>query len=406
MNCIAINSDNNSKTIFMLQKSTYILVLIVIFIVGTSAGLYSHIPPQHSTSKTTGVFFSFRPPQGYTGATSGMTCGNVGCHNSFAVNSVGGNVNVVGLPTVYTPGATYNFSLTITHGAADRTRWGFSIAARNTLNTVSLGTFSSTNPNASPNGNELSHGALPSTTAPITAAQNSYTFNNLEWTAPLAGGAVTFYFAGVASDNANANAGDYVYTASTTSGALPISLYSFDAVVKNNNVLLSWQTAQEINSNYFKIQKSEDNSQFIDIGKVDASGNSSLAKSYSFTDNNPFYFEKPIYYRLEMVDKDGSKTYSKIENIVLKATSTYIKSIYPNPLKAGSTLHVNLVSKDNEVVLIKLIDNDGRLIKSMELNAQKGSNILDVRMPVNAIGNYRLVVNSSAGVIQEPLIIR
>jgi hypothetical protein len=375
----------------MLQKSTYVIIFILIFLIGTSAVLLS----------------SFRPPQGYTGATPGFTCNNAGCHADFPLNSGGGSVTVSGLPTVYTPGAVYNFSLIIAHGTADRTRWGFSIAAVNSLGSP-IGTFSSTNIFASPNGTELSHGnATIPTFAPVTPAQISYTFDMLTWTAPAAGsGPVTFYYAGVASNNNLTAAGDYVYTGSTVAGVLPISLYSFNAVVKNNNVLLSWQTAQEINSNYFAIQKSYDNRQFTDIGKIDASGNSSLAKNYSFTDDNPSYFEKPIYYRLAIVNKDGSTTYSTIENIVLKATATYIKSIYPNPLKAGSILHVNFVSKDNEVVSIKLIDNGGRLIKSMELTAQKGSNILDVRMPVSATGNYKLFVKGSAGIVQEQVMIR
>ncbi len=376
----------------MLKKSTYFIVSILVLIVGTSAVLYSP-----------------RPPQGYTGAPGGFgTCGNAGCHNSFPVNSGGGNISVSGLPTVYTPGMKYTFSLTISHGAADRKRWGFSIAARKSSDpAMAIGTFSSSNDTASLNGSELSHGNGSTLSAPVTVAQMSYTFTKLEWTAPAAGsGAVTFYFAGNAADDINGSLGDYIYTASTMSAPLPITLYSFSTTVKNSSVLLSWQTTQEINSDHFVIQKSTDNSQFNDIGKVGAAGNSSLAKNYSFTDDNPASFEKPIFYRLEMVDKDGSKTYSKIENVVLKATSTYIKSIYPNPLKSGNILHINLVSKENEMIFLKLIDNNGRIIKSMEMNAEKGSNILNVNMPVSSTGNYKLMIKSSAGIAHESLLIR
>ncbi|MEO6221165.1 MAG: choice-of-anchor V domain-containing protein [Ginsengibacter sp.] len=376
----------------MLQKSTYLIVFVLIFVVGTSA-----------------VLSSFRPPQGATGATPGVTCSNqsVGCHSSFPDNSGGGSVTVTGLPTIYTPGVTYNFSLTITHGLADRTRWGFSILANNSGGTT-IGSFSSTNPNASPNGAELSHGSatIPSF-APVTPAQSAYTFDNLSWTAPATDiGPVTFYYAGVAADNAGGAAGDYVYTASSISASLPITLYSFNAVVKNSTVLLSWQTAQEINSNYFTVQKSYDNRQFNDIGKIGASGNSSLVKNYSFTDDDPSYFEKPIYYRLAMIDKDGAGIYSKIANVVLRANATFIKGIYPNPLKAGNMLHVNFVSRENQMLSVKLIDNAGRLMKSKEISANKGSNILNIEMPIAAPGNYKLIIKSSEGLIREPLMIR
>ncbi|HEV8082151.1 MAG TPA: T9SS type A sorting domain-containing protein, partial [Chitinophagaceae bacterium] len=173
-----------------------------------------------------------------------------------------------------------------------------------------------------------------------------------------------------------------------------------------NNVILSWQTSQEINSDHFTVQKSNDNRQFDDIGKIDASGNSSIAKNYSFTDDNPSFFEKPIYYRIAMVDKDGAKIYSKITNVVLKATSTFIKGIYPNPLRAGSILHVNFVSKDDEIVFVKLIDNAGRLVKSNQIGVQKGSNILDVKMPQSSTGNYKLIIKSGAGLMHEPVMIR
>ncbi|MEP6582644.1 MAG: choice-of-anchor V domain-containing protein [Ginsengibacter sp.] len=375
----------------MLQKSTYVLAFVLIFIIGSSS-----------------VLSSFRPPQGSTGAVPAVTCSNngIGCHTSFADNSGGGNVTVTGLPTVYIPGVSYNFSLTITHGAADRTRWGFSIAAENSG--IPIGTFSSTNPDASLNGSELSHGSatVPSF-APVTAAQNSYTFDNLTWTAPVTDmGPVTFSYAAVAADNASGSAGDYVYTASLTSSALPIILSTFNAIIKNNNILLSWQTSQEINSNYFSIQKSYDNRQFNDIGKVDASGNSSLTKNYSFSDNNPSIFEKPIYYRLAMVDKDGAKAYSKIVNVVLRASSTFLKGIYPNPLKPGNTLHVNFVSKDDQILKVRLIDNTGRLVKNTEIAANKGTNILDIKIPEVSSGNYKLVIKSNSGIIQEALLVQ
>lgn len=240
----------------MLQKSTYIIVLVLTFIIGTSS-----------------VLSSFRPPQGSTGASPGVTCSNngTGCHTSFADNSGGGSVTVTGLPTVYVPGTSYNFSLTITHGMADRTRWGFSIAAVLSGSTTAIGAFSSTNPNATLNGTELSHGnASTPSFAPVTPAQNSYTFNNLVWTAPATDmGPVSFFYAGVASDNGNGigngSLGDYVYTASSVSSSLPITLSDFDAITKNNQVILSWQTAQEINSKYFMIQKSYDNRQFLSL---------------------------------------------------------------------------------------------------------------------------------------------
>ena len=152
------------------------------------------------------LIHSLAPPQGYTGA-DGNYCTN--CHLGNALNNSGGNVTVNGLPgNGYTAGTAYAFSLTTTHGVADRKRWGFSIAARNTLN-EDVGTFSTTNSNAAINGAELSHAPAVS-----TLSQSSYTYDNLTWTAPVNPGTndnnITFYYVGNAASGSGST-GDYIY---------------------------------------------------------------------------------------------------------------------------------------------------------------------------------------------------
>lgn len=384
----------------MLKKSTYLIVGILVLIIGTSAVLLNNTP---------------QPPTGYTGAFSpALTCANVGCHGNGDPNAGSGSVTVSGLPATYAPNTAYPFSLTITNPAATRTKWGFAISAKGPGGTT-IGSFSTTNNNpaldtAAVNNTGLFPGELQSYMAPLIAASTSYTYRSLIWTSPATGsGTVTFYFAGNAANGDGINTAlDSVYigTHTSTQSVLPITLYAFSAVIKNNNVLLSWQTSQEINSNYFTIEKSYDNKSFSDIGRIEASGNSSLSRMYSFTDNDPSYFEKPIYYRLAMVDKDGKKAYSKISNVLLKATATFIKGIYPNPLKAGNVLHVNFVSKESQLLLVKLIDNTGRLVKNTEISADKGSNILDIDIPGIAAGNYKLIIKSDGGLFQQSLLIR
>ena len=163
-------------------------------------------------SSFAGLMFSSKPPQGYTGV-SGVYCTN--CHGGNSLNSAGGMVEVNGLPdNGYTAGASYTFSITATHSAADRKRWGFSIIARNSLN-QNRGIFSTTNLNAGTNGSELSHDE-----AVVTLAQSSYTYDNLTWTAPASPGAndntITFYFAANAANGNNSNSGDFIYAGTKT----------------------------------------------------------------------------------------------------------------------------------------------------------------------------------------------
>lgn len=155
-------------------------------------------------------FRSAAPPGGYSGA--GLeTC--TSCHAGNNLNESGGDIIVTGLPVNgYTPGTTYTFSIAISHANADRTRWGFEIAAMNAL-AMPIGTFSSANPKAAviPLTGELGHKE-----APFTSPQGFYTFADLKWTAPSNPGnnekMITFYVAANAANGDLNDAGDFIYT--------------------------------------------------------------------------------------------------------------------------------------------------------------------------------------------------
>jgi len=163
------------------------------------------------------------PDQGYTGA-DGAYCSN--CHSTNTLNSGGGSVTATGLPAdTYTAGATYNFSIHITHGTLNRRRFGFSIEARNSAG-QKVGSFSSTKPNAAINGEELSH--LDAVL--FTTNQQSYTYSNLQWTAPAnpspADATITFYYVGNAA-NGSGSSGDFIYAATQTVNLLAVQTYTF-----------------------------------------------------------------------------------------------------------------------------------------------------------------------------------
>jgi hypothetical protein len=163
------------------------------------------------------------PPQGYTGA-AGRYCTN--CHGGSALNSGGGAITVSGLPTgSFSPGIAYDFSLQITHGVTDRRRFGFSIEARNSAG-QKAGSFSSTNQNATNNGDELSQLNAPL----LSAGTGSFTYPNLRWTAPLnpvaADSVITFYYSGIAGSGSGSS-GDFTYASTKTINLLASQTFTF-----------------------------------------------------------------------------------------------------------------------------------------------------------------------------------
>ncbi len=312
--------------------------------------------------------YSSVPPTGYTGAT-GNYC--TSCHSDFALNTAGGSVSIAGLPSGgYIPNTAYPLQISISHGSANRKKWGFSIKAVNSSGT-SIGSFSSTNANAAVNGSELSHN-----NAVTTVSSSSYTYTNLKWTAPASAvGNVTFYYVGNAASGAgDGSSGDYIYAGSSVL-SLPIELSSFNASTTNNETILKWQTVTEINSNYFEVQRSDDGQFFFTIGKIDAIGNSNKSTNYSFIDkklsNNSGSL---IFYRLKLVDKDGSERLSNSISIKPVISGVTIKNLYPTIIRKNDQINVDIISDKTQKIDITILDELGRNLQQFSNNLVQGYN--------------------------------
>lgn len=87
----------------------------------------------------------------------------------------------------------------------------------------------------------------------------------------------------------------------------------FEGKDGGNKVILNWQSVVEISTDYYEIERSLDQKQYIKIGKVDASG----PKSYRFVDRSVFKLNShTFYYRIKIVDDDGSSSlYGKVISV-------------------------------------------------------------------------------------------
>lgn len=135
------------------------------------------------------------------------------------------------------------------------------------------------------------------------------------------------YAAGSFTDTNN-----QMYVAKFSSPLLPLKLLSFTTKLQQNSVALNWQTTNEINVSHINIQRSLNGKDFTAIGKANAA-----CCEYSFVDGQQSTVDGKLYYKLEIVDKDGSKTYSEIRNLELGIRNKGI-SIYPNPTTSIVTI--------------------------------------------------------------------
>lgn len=167
---------------------------------------------------------------------------------------------------------------------------------------------------------------------------------------------------------------------------VPLNILSFSATQQNNNTLLQWQTANEINTSHFNIQRSKNGTEFTTVGKTNAAGSGD--NKYSYTDNNIAELNaKTVYYRLQNIDKDGSYTYSKIVQIIYNIQHLTF-NIYPNPAK--DRVYIN----GNNINEIRVTDNSGKMVLYKTFN---GANNVQLNIATLAKGLYIVQVKDSKG---------
>lgn len=167
---------------------------------------------------------------------------------------------------------------------------------------------------------------------------------------------------------------------------LPLSLVSFSATENDNNVLLQWQTSQEVNTKYFEVEWSTNGQQYSHLNTVAAAGSSAQVLSYSYRHVQPA--NGINYYRLKMIDKDDRFTYSFIVAVTVDNYQPVVR-IYPNPV--SDILHIDLPAKRDETMLCILTDAGGRTVASRSFTLVKGMNRLSWNLLNIAHGNYFIV---------------
>ena len=142
---------------------------------------------------------------------------------------------------------------------------------------------------------------------------------------------------------------------------LNIELLDFKAELKNNQVELTWITSNEINNDFFTIERSIDGVAFASQNIIKGAGNSLNTIIYTSEDETPLV--GTTYYRLKQTDFDGSYTYSKIESVYLNKSNQI--EVYPNPNETGL---LKITTANSNTYEVKLIDCLGRIIYESKLD--------------------------------------
>lgn len=154
------------------------------------------------------------------------------------------------------------------------------------------------------------------------------------------------------------------YFANNTETTLPVNLIQFTANLLENRIYLEWKTTNQVNFSHFELERSMDGRNFKHILAVPAHNQG----YYSAMDEEQIWADN-VYYRLQMVDRDNTFSYSKIISVELP--DKHILTVYPNP-----TVDVlNLKTSGNIPVpeQWEIITADGSLVSAGEWNPQSNT---------------------------------
>lgn len=178
---------------------------------------------------------------------------------------------------------------------------------------------------------------------------------------------------------------------SAAGAPLPVQLTSFNAAQEGLSTKLIWNTAEEIGVTSYIVEKSTDGRTFTAIGTVKAANQ----KTYSFTDGQAS--SENSYYRLKMVDMDGSYKLSYIVSVKSKLNTNI--SLSPNPVKNILMIQHPKVATDGH---IQIVSANGQTLKDIRLAAN--AVISNVDMSAFTSGLYHIVFKSGSDMFSKTVL--
>lgn len=177
----------------------------------------------------------------------------------------------------------------------------------------------------------------------------------------------------------------------TENQPLPVTVKSFVGQLNNHTVALSWNVTNEINLQAYEVEYSTDGIVFKSVGIVVATGKS----NYDYLHAN--VAAKNCFYRLKLIDKNGSFLYSNVITVATK--DEMLVSLYPNPAKDFVIVNVNVTGSN---LVLNIYNSLGKLVQKNQLvntstklftkHLQSGLYYIQVLENNQIINNYPFII--------------
>ncbi|MBZ0200585.1 MAG: T9SS type A sorting domain-containing protein, partial [Ignavibacteriaceae bacterium] len=160
---------------------------------------------------------------------------------------------------------------------------------------------------------------------------------------------------------------------------IPVELTSFYSNAQNNNVLLNWTTATEVNNKGFFIERKSTKGIFNTVAFIQGNGTTTERQSYTYADNN--LEAGKYFYRLKQVDLDGTTNISNTIEVEVSQPSEFsLSQNFPNPFNPDTKIKYSIpqaVNSQSSMVNLKVYDVLGNEVATL-VNEQKAPGAYEV----------------------------
>jgi len=188
------------------------------------------------------------------------------------------------------------------------------------------------------------------------------------------------------------------------SEVVPVELTSFTAAANDDDVVLNWSTATELNNFGFEVQRSFEGNEFVTVGFVNGHGTTTEAKNYRFLDAN--LTAGNYSYRLKQVDFNGTFSFSDDVNVDVTGPLQFeLAQNYPNPFNPSTTIKFSIPQSSN--VTLKIFNTLGQEVTSL-INQNMESGVHTINFDASQLNSgiyfYRLDAGSYSEVKKMTLL--
>ncbi len=179
--------------------------------------------------------------------------------------------------------------------------------------------------------------------------------------------------------------------------ALPVELSSFTGRVDGCNNILNWRSESELNFSHYELERKTD-AAYEKIVEVKGGGTSTIGNAYQYLDKQTATHN---YYRLKMVDLDGTFEYSNVVYLKEDCKGGSGIVLYPNPIAADAgLLNVKFHTAEAGDVMLTVTDVLGQAVKRLNLSAEEAWNTLRMDISDLPAGTYFFSKEGDKGAVR------